>query len=125
MGPKAAKPPCTVCGKVHLRGGCRPNAGAKRKNAIGEAVQRSVAVEVLNRLPELKLVGVRTEADYVLYRMREFPREAGVLFTDMLNRAHGKPAQSVIAEGKLTIEVVELGSADHSSTQTKTAAGIV
>ena len=64
MTKKAVKPPCTVCGRVHLRGGCRTNAGRPREG-VGATIEQGVAVEVLRRLPELELKGVKTEADYV------------------------------------------------------------
>lgn len=99
------------------RGGSRPGAGRKRTSTPA-VVQQSAAVEVLGRLSELGIPGVKTEADYILHCMKTMKGAAIPLFCDVRNRAHGKPAQAVIAEGKLVLEVVEIKSADHSSAET-------
>lgn len=98
------------------RGGRRTGAGRKATKPAGLAVQKSVALEVLSRLEELGIPRVKTEADYVLHLMKN-GKNPEALFTDMLNRAHGKPAQAVIAEGKLVLEVRELSSGNHPAAE--------
>lgn len=101
------------------RGGAR--AGAGRKPAVNVAANRAISTAVLDRLGELGIPGVKTEADYALHLMKTDKRMAGIIFTDCLNRKYGKPAQAVIAEGKLTIEVVEVGAANHPTAEAGTA----
>ena len=80
-------------------------------------MQQSAAVEVLGRLGELGIPGVKTEADYILHCMKTMKGAAIPLFCDVRNRAHGKPAQAIIAEGKLVLEVREMSSGNHSATE--------
>lgn len=97
------------------RGGKRAGSGRKPSVAGALAVSRSIATEVLSRLGELGVPGVKTQADFALHLMRTDKRATLPIFFDMLNRAHGKAAQAVIAEGKLVIEVVEMRGREYNA----------
>lgn len=107
------------------RGGGGRGQGRKPSKGAGLQIQKSVALEVLSRIEELGIPKVKTEADYCLHLMKTEKARAPVLFVDMLNRAHGKPAQAVIAEGKLTIEVIEVPGADSSAAEADPASKIM
>ncbi len=114
MTPKAEKPPC----EPKPRGGHRANAGRKRKTA---AIDTATSNEVLSRLGELGIPGVKTKADYILYLMRTDARHGGMLFLDMLNRSEGKPAQARIAQSNMEIFVREIGAGTATATETGVA----
>lgn len=106
------------------RGGKREGAGRRPKVALGGATQ-AIAVEVLNRLDELKIPGVKTKADYALHLMRNDKKAAYDLFVDMLNRSDGKPAQSVIAQGSIEVLVREIPGGDNTAAETGAAEKIM
>jgi hypothetical protein len=110
MSQKAAKPPCATS----KRGGFRENAGRRRK---ATNIDPATSNEVLNRLGELGIPGVKTKADYVLHLMKTDKHYAGLLFLDMLNRSEGKPAQARMAQGTLTINVKEMTAGNHSAAE--------
>lgn len=113
MTPKAANTPC----EAKKRGGRRENAGRKRHAA---AIDRATSNEVLARLAELGIPGVKSKADYVLHLMKTDKHYGGMLFLDMLNRSEGKPAQARIAQSNMEILVREISA----GTDTATEAGV-
>ena len=101
-------------------GGKREGAGRKAKSVI-TGVTQGIAVEVLRRLEELKIPGVKTKADYALHLMRTDKKASYDLFVDMLNRADGKPAQSIIAQGSIEVVVREISGSDGDSSSAQTS----
>jgi hypothetical protein len=101
------------------RGGKRPNAGRRRNKPEAEdgKLTKGFASRVLARIRELDLKDdnghvIKNAEDYALQILRAGDAEARAFFRNLLDRQYGKPAQAVVSEGKLTIEVVEL--ADRS-----------
>jgi hypothetical protein len=107
------------------RGGKRPGAGRKAIPVTVKEANKSTSVEILDRLSELGIPNVTTEADYALHLMKSDTKLATMIFMDCRNRKWGRAPQAIIAEGKLTIEVKELGSGNSPSAETDTTSQVM
>ena len=74
-------------------GGKRANAGRTRTNDL--VVPKELAQKVLDRIGELRIRGIKDEADYALHLLKsKDERIRKEVFVNLLDRAYGKPPQS-------------------------------
>jgi hypothetical protein len=105
------------------KGGKRNGAGRKPKPRIPIVATKSIASRVLAAKPANDWPG-EEERWMELLNARDDRLRFDVL-RYLTDRRDGKPAESVIAEGKLVIEVREIGSGDRAAAEAGAAAPIM